>query len=195
MTEWAAASLRAGATRLWLRVQRPDDPVPSVGSLATYVELRTPVERHMLLQRALHDRGSGAIAPSNVSSGRRDGALQVGKGSSAGRRPGLESETHMVNLGEAADIIDDQAQTIDEPVAAPDVSPAPASAPASRPRVAIAHDYLTQRGGAERVVLSLTRAFPDAEVYTSFYAAEDTYPEFAGRQHPHRPDQQRRPAA
>ena len=84
----------------------------------------------------------------------------------------------MVNLGEAADIISDQRQTIVGPIASPDVSPAPDSAPPSRPRVAIAHDYLTQRGGAERVVLSLTRAFPDAEVYTSFYAAEDTYPEF-----------------
>ncbi len=28
--------------------------------------------------------------------------------------------------------------------------------------VALVHDYLTQRGGAERVVLALTRAFPDA---------------------------------
>ena len=31
-----------------------------------------------------------------------------------------------------------------------------------RPRVAIAHDYLTQRGGAERVVVSMLRAFPEA---------------------------------
>ena len=30
----------------------------------------------------------------------------------------------------------------------------------SRPTVAIAHDYLTQRGGAERVVLTLMKAFP-----------------------------------
>jgi hypothetical protein len=30
------------------------------------------------------------------------------------------------------------------------------------PRIAIAHDYLTQRGGAERVVLSLAKAFPEA---------------------------------
>jgi len=29
-------------------------------------------------------------------------------------------------------------------------------------RVAIVHDYLTQRGGAERVVLALHRLFPDA---------------------------------
>ena len=45
-------------------------------------------------------------------------------------------------------------------------------------RVAIAHDYLTQRGGAERVVLSLLRAFPEAPVYTTLYDPEGTYPEF-----------------
>ncbi|MFX0537499.1 glycosyltransferase [Ornithinimicrobium sp. Y1847] len=49
----------------------------------------------------------------------------------------------------------------------------------TRPRVAIAHDYLTQRGGAERVVLSLARAFPDAPIYTTFYDPDATYPEFA----------------
>ncbi len=49
----------------------------------------------------------------------------------------------------------------------------------TRPRVAIAHDYLTQRGGAERVVLSLVKAFPDAPLYTTLYDAEGTYPEFA----------------
>jgi glycosyltransferase involved in cell wall biosynthesis len=48
----------------------------------------------------------------------------------------------------------------------------------TRPRVAIVHDYLTQYGGAERVVLELARAFPDAPVYTSVYAAERTYAEF-----------------
>jgi glycosyltransferase involved in cell wall biosynthesis len=47
----------------------------------------------------------------------------------------------------------------------------------SRPRVAIAHDYLTQRGGAERVVLAMLRAFPDAEVHTLLYDAEGTFPE------------------
>lgn len=46
------------------------------------------------------------------------------------------------------------------------------------PRIAIAHDYLTQRGGAERVVLSLSRAFPDAEIHTLFYEPDQTYPEF-----------------
>jgi glycosyltransferase involved in cell wall biosynthesis len=46
-------------------------------------------------------------------------------------------------------------------------------------RVAIAHDYLTQRGGAERVVISMLKAFPDASVYTSIYVPEATFPEFA----------------
>lgn len=45
--------------------------------------------------------------------------------------------------------------------------------------VAIVHDYLTQRGGAERVVLSMLKAFPDAPLYTSLYEPEATYPEFA----------------
>ena len=45
-------------------------------------------------------------------------------------------------------------------------------------RVALVHDYLTQRGGAERVVLSLCRAFPDAPLYTSLYEPETTFPEF-----------------
>ena len=44
---------------------------------------------------------------------------------------------------------------------------------------ALVHDYLTQRGGAERVVLSLARAFPSAPLYTSLYAADETFPEFA----------------
>jgi glycosyltransferase involved in cell wall biosynthesis len=45
-------------------------------------------------------------------------------------------------------------------------------------RVAIVHDYLTQRGGAERVVLSMTRAFPGATVHTTLYEPDETYPEF-----------------
>lgn len=46
-------------------------------------------------------------------------------------------------------------------------------------KVALVHDYLTQRGGAERVVLSLMRAFPDAPVYTSLFQPETTFDEFA----------------
>jgi glycosyltransferase involved in cell wall biosynthesis len=46
-------------------------------------------------------------------------------------------------------------------------------------RVAIVHDYLTQRGGAERVVLAMHRAFPDAPIYTSLYHPDGTFPEFS----------------
>ena len=47
--------------------------------------------------------------------------------------------------------------------------------------VAIVHDYLTQRGGAERVVLSLCRAFPDAPIYASLYDPDTTFDEFRTR--------------
>lgn len=54
------------------------------------------------------------------------------------------------------------------------------SGPAERKmRVALVHDYLTQRGGAERVLLAIARAFPEAPVYTSLYNAATTFPEFA----------------
>jgi glycosyltransferase involved in cell wall biosynthesis len=46
------------------------------------------------------------------------------------------------------------------------------------PRVAIVHDYLTQRGGAERVVVSMLKAFPGAPVYTSLYHADGTFEDF-----------------
>lgn len=46
--------------------------------------------------------------------------------------------------------------------------------------VALAHDYLTQRGGAERVVLAMLDAFPGAPLYTSLYDPAGTFPEFAG---------------
>lgn len=46
-------------------------------------------------------------------------------------------------------------------------------------RVALAHDYLTTQGGAERVVVSIVRAFPDAPLYTSVYEPESIYPELA----------------
>ncbi|WP_210649303.1 glycosyltransferase [Nocardioides sp. SYSU D00065] len=52
------------------------------------------------------------------------------------------------------------------------------NARSGRPRVAIAHDYLTQRGGAERVVLTLMKAFPEAAVHTTLYDPDATYPEF-----------------
>jgi len=46
-------------------------------------------------------------------------------------------------------------------------------------RLALAHDYLTQRGGAERVVLEWCREYPDAPLYTSVYNPAGTYEEFA----------------
>jgi glycosyltransferase involved in cell wall biosynthesis len=45
--------------------------------------------------------------------------------------------------------------------------------------VAIAHDYLTQTGGAERVALTLGQSFPDAPIHTTVWSAADCYPEFA----------------
>ncbi len=49
----------------------------------------------------------------------------------------------------------------------------------NRPAVAICHDYLTQRGGAERVVLTLSRGFPGAPVHTAFFDAAGTFAAFA----------------
>ncbi len=47
------------------------------------------------------------------------------------------------------------------------------------PQVAIVHDYLTQRGGAERVVLVMLEAFPQATLFTSLYEPSLTYTEFS----------------
>jgi glycosyltransferase involved in cell wall biosynthesis len=44
--------------------------------------------------------------------------------------------------------------------------------------VAIAHDYLTQLGGAEKTVLAMSRAFPDAPIYSMLYDPDGTFPEF-----------------
>lgn len=46
-------------------------------------------------------------------------------------------------------------------------------------RVGIVHDYLTQRGGAERVVLEMLRAFPDAAIWTTLFEPRSTFPEFS----------------
>ncbi len=46
------------------------------------------------------------------------------------------------------------------------------------PRVVVVHDYLTQRGGAERVVLALMTAFPEARLLTSIYDPDTTFDEF-----------------
>jgi glycosyltransferase involved in cell wall biosynthesis len=41
-------------------------------------------------------------------------------------------------------------------------------------RVALAHDYLNQRGGAERVFAHIARAWPDAPVFTALYDPQQT---------------------
>jgi glycosyltransferase involved in cell wall biosynthesis len=46
-------------------------------------------------------------------------------------------------------------------------------------KVAIVHDYLNQRGGAERVVLELARAWPEAAIHTTLYREGSTFAEFA----------------
>ncbi|RZS87416.1 glycosyltransferase involved in cell wall biosynthesis [Motilibacter rhizosphaerae] len=45
-------------------------------------------------------------------------------------------------------------------------------------KVVVAHDYVSQRGGAERVALTLLRTFPGAPLVTSVYDAEQTFPGF-----------------
>lgn len=45
-------------------------------------------------------------------------------------------------------------------------------------KIAIIHDDLMRRGGAEKVVLSFHKAFPDAPIYTLCYQRDLTYSEF-----------------
>ncbi len=47
------------------------------------------------------------------------------------------------------------------------------------PKIAIVADWLTNMGGAEKVVLALHEAFPDAPIYTSTFTPEKM-PDFAG---------------
>jgi glycosyltransferase involved in cell wall biosynthesis len=56
-----------------------------------------------------------------------------------------------------------------------------ASALPSLGRVAIVHDYLNQRGGAEKVVLEMSEIWPHAPIYTSLYRPDSTFGEFRGR--------------
>ncbi|MFV0418666.1 MAG: glycosyltransferase [Dysgonomonas sp.] len=46
-------------------------------------------------------------------------------------------------------------------------------------KIAIVHDELIRRGGAEQVALLMHKAFPDAPIYTSCYNPQLTYSEFA----------------
>ncbi|MCA9349916.1 glycosyltransferase, partial [Candidatus Saccharibacteria bacterium] len=45
---------------------------------------------------------------------------------------------------------------------------------------ALVHDWLTSRGGAERVLVSLSKAYPDADIYTSAYNPK-LFPELADK--------------
>ena len=49
----------------------------------------------------------------------------------------------------------------------------------AQPKVALVCDWLTNMGGAEKVVLAMHHAFPDAPIYTSVFAPQ-TMPEFSG---------------
>jgi glycosyltransferase involved in cell wall biosynthesis len=62
-----------------------------------------------------------------------------------------------------------------------DVADVAAAASASLGRVAIVHDYLSQRGGAEKVVLEMSDMWPAAPIYTSLYRPDSTFEEFRGR--------------
>lgn len=44
--------------------------------------------------------------------------------------------------------------------------------------IALAHDYATQRGGAERVALMMAAAFPGAPLFTTLHHPAGTFPEF-----------------
>src|SRR2546426_2048405 len=70
--------------------------------------------------------------------------------------------------------IEVQTKDVDSPDAA-----ARRAAPSAK--VAIVHDYLTQRGGAERVVLAMLKAFPDAVLYASLFDPDGTFPAFRQR--------------
>ena len=59
-----------------------------------------------------------------------------------------------------------------------DYAPGIDRATTSRPPVALVHDYLTQRGGAERVALTLARGYPGAVLHTSLFDPDATFPEF-----------------
>lgn len=49
------------------------------------------------------------------------------------------------------------------------------------PSISLVHDYLTQRGGAERVVLEMSDTFRGAPIYTSVYDPAATFPAFSDR--------------
>ncbi|MGD9753203.1 MAG: glycosyltransferase [Acidimicrobiia bacterium] len=48
-------------------------------------------------------------------------------------------------------------------------------------RVALAHDYLAARGGAERFLIAVMDLYPEATIYTSLFEPDLTFPNFASR--------------
>lgn len=48
-------------------------------------------------------------------------------------------------------------------------------------KIAIVHDELVRKGGAEQVVISFSQAFPKAPIYTLSYNQDTTYPYFRGK--------------
>ena len=69
----------------------------------------------------------------------------------------------------------------DEPATPPLARAESTLDPISLGNVTIVHDYLNQRGGAEKVVLEFAAMWPDAPIYTSFYRPQSTFAEFQGR--------------
>ncbi|GAB2537766.1 glycosyltransferase [Brachybacterium huguangmaarense] len=113
-----------------------------------------PSARALARTAGLVDRVLGAVP---VPVGRKLAALAVESGVVSGVRAGERDTANRPGLSDEHD------------------------GGTGRPRIAIAHDYLTQRGGAERLVLSICRAFPEAEIHTLFYEPDQTYPEYADR--------------
>ena len=52
----------------------------------------------------------------------------------------------------------------------------------SPPKIALVHDFLVSRGGAERVALSMARAFPEAVIHTALHNAGATFDGFGSHQ-------------
>lgn len=46
-------------------------------------------------------------------------------------------------------------------------------------RIALIHDGIICRGGAERVFLSFIKAFPDADIFSTVYYKDNSFPEFS----------------
>lgn len=53
--------------------------------------------------------------------------------------------------------------------------------PEKQPKVALVHDHLVQDGGAERVMRTLMKMYPEAPVYTLLYDPGRMGPDFAGK--------------